>query len=367
MKKGMLLLNACGGFDATILDVAGDRGISWEDILAGSCAALDRLGMKGAPREAFLKLVSSGWCEREIDRCDRMGIGLIFFGDPGFPSMLRDLCDPPLVLYLGGKALPPGERVAVVGTRKCTSYGSSCAFDLASMLAGAGVAVVSGGAWGIDGAAHRGSIASGGRTVAVMGTGVDIFYPSRHASLFREIMEEGALLGELPLGTPPRPWQFPRRNRLIAGLCSRCVVVEAPERSGAVLTARLALEVGREVWAVPGRITDSVCRGSNALISDGAMPLADIGEFAALVSGKQGELFPPIQGQGAPANFPLAPDETEVLRILGEKGDLTVDNIATEGKMSAAAVLRALGALSAYGLAVSSGPGRWSARVRTRA
>jgi len=363
----MLLLNACGGFDATIRDAVEDRGIAWEDILAGSSAALDRLGMKGAPREAFLELLSSGWCDGELDRCDRMGIDLIFFGEPGFPSMLGDLRDPSLVLYLRGKALPPGERVAVVGTRKCTSYGSSCAFDLASMLAGVGVAVVSGGARGIDGAAHRGSIASGGGTVAVIGTGADIFYPSQHASLFREIMEEGALLGELPLGTHPRPWQFPRRNRIIAGLCSRCVVVEAPERSGAVLTARLALEVGREVWAVPGRITDSVCRGSNALISDGAMPLADIGEFTALVSGRQGELFPPIRGQGAPANFPLSPDEAEVLRILSEQGDLTVDNIATEGKMSAAAVLRALGALSAYGLAASSGPGRWCARVRTRA
>ncbi|HOC82904.1 MAG TPA: DNA-protecting protein DprA, partial [Synergistales bacterium] len=126
---------------------------------------------------------------------------------------------------------------------------------------------------------------------------------------------------------------------------------------------RLALETGREVWAVPGRITDTVCRGSNALISDGAMPLVDLGEFAALVSGRQGELFPPIPRQGLSANSPLTPEEAEVLRILGDHGDMTVDNIATEGKMSAAAVLRVLGVLSAYGLAVPSGPGRWGSRA----
>ncbi|HQH78999.1 MAG TPA: DNA-processing protein DprA, partial [Synergistaceae bacterium] len=359
----MLLLNATGGFDATVLEAADDHGVFWEDIVAGSGTALNALGVKGAPREALLGLVSSGWCDREVDRCEKKGIEIIFFGEARYPSMLNDLRDPPLVLYARGKGLPSGEPVAVVGTRKCTSYGSSCAYDLASMLAGAEVTVVSGGAMGIDGAAHRGSIDSGGRTVAVIGTGADIFYPAQHASLFGEIMEEGVLLGEFPLGTPPRPWQFPRRNRLIAGLCSRCVVVEAPQKSGAVLTARLALETGREVWAVPGRITDTVCRGSNALISDGAMPLVDLGEFAALVSGRQGELFPPIPRQGLPADSPLTPEEAEVLRILGDHGDMTVDNIATEGKMSAAAVLRVLGVLSAYGLAVPSGPGRWGSRA----
>ncbi|HOC82886.1 MAG TPA: DNA-processing protein DprA, partial [Synergistales bacterium] len=184
MKKGLLLLNATGGFDATVLEAADDHGVYWEDIVAGSGSALDALGVKGAPREALLELVSSGWCDREVDRCEKKGIQIIFFGEACYPSMLNDLRDPPLVLYARGKGLPSGDAVAVVGTRKCTSYGSSCAYDLASMLAGAGVTVVSGGAMGIDGAAHRGSIDSGGRTVAVIGTGADIFYPAQHASLF---------------------------------------------------------------------------------------------------------------------------------------------------------------------------------------
>ncbi|MFA6641377.1 MAG: DNA-processing protein DprA, partial [Thermovirgaceae bacterium] len=247
-----------------------------------------------------------------------------------------------------------------------TSYGSNCASDLASVLVDVGVAVVSGGARGIDAAAHRGCMSSGGRTVAVTGTGADISYPASHSALFREIREEGCLLTEFPLGTPPRPWNFPRRNRLIAGLCSRCVVVEAPEKSGAVLTARLALEAGREVWAVPGRITDGVCKGSNALISDGAMPLVDIRVFAALVSGRQGALFPTGGRREDTAGPVLTPEEAEVLRILADHGEMTVDNISAEGKMSAAVVLRGLGVLSAYGLVAPGGPGRWSKRTQGR-
>jgi len=362
----MLMLNACGCFDARILTIIESRRISWEDLASGSGAAMDRLGMKESARKEFLGLLSSGWYDREVESCESMGVRLIFSGDPGYPSMLADMIDPPLVLYESGSGLPSGERVAVVGTRRCTSYGSNCASDLASVLVDVGVAVVSGGARGIDAAAHRGCMSSGGRTVAVTGTGADISYPASHSALFREIREEGCLLTEFPLGTPPRPWNFPRRNRLIAGLCSRCVVVEAPEKSGAVLTARLALEAGREVWAVPGRITDGVCKGSNALISDGAMPLVDIRVFAALVSGRQGALFPTGGRREDTAGPVLTPEEAEVLRILADHGEMTVDNISAEGKMSAAVVLRALGVLSAYGLVAPGGPGRWSTRTQGR-
>jgi len=362
----MLMLNACGCFDARILTIIESRRISWEDLASGSGAAMDRLGMKESARKEFLGLLSSGWYDREVESCESMGVRLIFSGDPGYPSMLADMIDPPLVLYESGSGLPSGERVAVVGTRRCTSYGSNCASDLASVLVDVGVAVVSGGARGIDAAAHRGCMSSGGRTVAVTGTGADISYPASHSALFREIREEGCLLTEFPLGTPPRPWNFPRRNRLIAGLCSRCVVVEAPEKSGAVLTARLALEAGREVWAVPGRITDGVCKGSNALISDGAMPLVDIRVFAALVSGRQGALFPTGGRREDTAGPVLTPEEAEVLRILADHGEMTVDNISAEGKMSAAVVLRGLGVLSAYGLVAPGGTGRWSKRTQGR-
>ena len=361
-----MLLNACGGFDARILDLMEERGVSREDLSSGSMSAMDLLGIVDTARERIVELLSSGWPEAEMEQCEKKGVKVIFFSDPEYPQALRSINDPPLLLYSRGRTLPRGEKVAVVGTRKCTSYGSGCASTLASALAGVGVTVISGGARGIDCAAHRGSLDPGGKTVAVVGTGVDIAYPASHASLYREIMEEGVILGEYPLGTSPRPWNFPRRNRIIAGLSSRCVVVEAPEKSGAITTARCALEAGREVWAVPGRITDRVCRGSNALISDGASPLVDIVAFASLVSGRQMDLFSPETAKSEMSGFSLTPEEREVLRLLADHGDMTVDNIATEGKMSAAAVLRVIGVLSAYGLVLASGPGRWSAAALSR-
>lgn len=151
------MLNACGCFDARILTIIESRRISWEDLASGSGAAMDRLGMKESARKEFLGLLSSGWYDREVESCESMGVRLIFSGDPGYPSMLADMIDPPLVLYESGSGLPSGERVAVVGTRRCTSYGSNCASDLASVLVDVGVAVVSGGARGIDAAAHRGA------------------------------------------------------------------------------------------------------------------------------------------------------------------------------------------------------------------
>ncbi|MDO9508396.1 MAG: DNA-processing protein DprA [Thermovirgaceae bacterium] len=315
--------------------------------------------MSDTARETLADHAASGWAGAEWDRCEKSGVRLIFFTDEDFPEMLKNTPDPPLVLYVRGKGAPHGEMAAVIGTRRCSPYGAHCAETLGSSLAAAGIAVVSGGARGIDGAAHKGCLASGGRTIAVLGTGVDIAYPGSHRHLFEEIMEEGALLSEYPLGSSGLPWRFPRRNRIIAGLCSRCVVVEAPLRSGAMTTARFALDAGREVWAVPGRITESVCRGSNALISDGAIPLVDIMDFAGIASGVQMSLFPAASDAALRAPS-LSDDERSVYGILATRGDMTVDNIASEGKMSAAAVLRVIGVLSAYGLVFRSGSGRWS-------
>lgn len=366
VKKSLMLLNACGNYDARIIGLMEERGVSWDDLSSGSRSAMDLMVMADPVRGNILELLSTGWPDKEMERCERTGVRVIFFPDPDYPRELRNINDPPLLLYSRGGSIPRGEKVAVVGTRKCTSYGSGCASGLASAMAEAGVTVVSGGARGIDGSAHRGCLDSGGKTIAVTGTGVDIAYPASHASLFREIMEEGAILSEYPLGTSPRPWNFPRRNRIIAGLCSRCVVVEAPEKSGAIITARYALEAGRDVWAVPGRINERSCRGSNALISDGASPLVDIISFVSLVSGRQLGLFSQEDPEAGMAGFSLAPEEREVFRILADEGDMTVDNIATKGKMSAAAVLRVIGVLSAYGLVLASGPGRWCVAVSGR-
>ncbi|GAB6280550.1 MAG: DNA-processing protein DprA [Thermovirga sp.] len=360
MRESLLLLNSCGCFDARVLDSIKALGITPEETAAASPSIMDRLGVSDLSREILAERAAAGWSGAEMERCERIGVRLVFFMDDDFPGILKDIPDPPLVLYVRGKGLPTDGMAAVVGTRKCSSYGAHCAEELGSSLAAAGIIVVSGGARGIDGAAHRGCLGAGGTTVAVLGTGVDIAYPGSHRSLFEEIMEEGALLSEYPFGTTGLPWRFPRRNRIIAGLCSRCLVVEAPVRSGAIITARLALEAGREVWAVPGRITEGVCEGSNALISDGAVPLVDISEFTGIASGARMGLFPAAESSAGFRVPVLSDEERAVYGILSARGDMTVDNIASEGKMSAAAVLRVIGVLSAYGLVFGSGPGRWS-------
>jgi len=194
---------------------------------------------------------------------------------PQLPPLLRAIFDPPKRLYVRGG----GEEdvltracVAIVGARACSSYGAQVARRLARELAGAGLIVVSGLARGIDGEAHRGALEAGGVTVGVLGCGIDRDYPAAHAELARRIRERGLVVSEYEPGVEPAPWRFPARNRIIAGLCAATVVVEARERSGALITADFALEEGRDVLAVPGEITSTLSAGTNALLKLGAGP-----------------------------------------------------------------------------------------------
>ncbi len=199
--------------------------------------------------------------------------------DPAFPSLLGAIHDPPPRLYLRGAAdvtLLEAPAVAIVGARACSSYGRSVARSLGRDLAVAGVVVVSGMARGIDGEAHRGALDGGGATVAVLGCGVDRDYPAAHAELARRICDAGLVVSEYEPGVEPAPWRFPARNRIIAGLCRATVVVEARERSGALITADFALEEGREVLAVPGEITSALSVGANALLRLGATPVTRV-------------------------------------------------------------------------------------------
>jgi DNA processing protein len=193
-----------------------------------------------------------------------------------YPPLLRAIPDPPTVLWLRGDAPPElleRPSVAIVGARACTSYGRSVARTLGRELAAAGLVVVSGMARGIDSEAHRGALEAGGITVAVLGCGIDRDYPAAHRDLASRIVERGLIVSEYEAGVEPAPWRFPARNRIIAGLCTATVVVEARERSGALITADFALEDGREVMVVPGEITSSVSAGSNALLRLGATPV----------------------------------------------------------------------------------------------
>ncbi|HJU48152.1 MAG TPA: DNA-processing protein DprA [Gaiellaceae bacterium] len=206
-----------------------------------------------------------------------MRIRRIRRGERGYPRLLRAIPDPPAQLWLRGEAplhLLDAPAVAVVGARACSAYGRTVARSLARQLAATGVVVISGLARGIDGEAHRGALDAGGLTVAVLGCGIDRDYPAVHAELASRIAARGGLVvSEYEQGVEPAPWRFPARNRIIAGLCRATVVVEARERSGALLTADFALEDGREVMAVPGEITSSLSAGANALLRLGATPV----------------------------------------------------------------------------------------------
>jgi DNA processing protein len=229
--------------------------------------------------------------EREMEDARRLGVRLVRWDEPEYPGLLRRTYDPPAVLYVRGTLTDGNGGVAVVGSRGASALGRTCAHALARDLAGAGVTVVSGLARGIDTAAHEGALAARGRTVAVLGSALDRLYPRENAGLAARIADGGgAVVSEFPLGTGPEPGHFPRRNRVIAGWSRAVVVVEAASRSGALVTARLAAEEGRDVLAVPGHPTQPGSSGTNQLIRDGAAlvrdaadVLAELGLSAALV------------------------------------------------------------------------------------
>jgi DNA processing protein len=202
--------------------------------------------------------------------------GFRFVARSHLPPLLRAIHDPPAGLFVRGQAdlaLLERPAIAIVGARACSGYGASVARSLARELAAAGLLVVSGLARGIDAEAHRGALAAGAPTVAVLGCGIDRDYPAAHAELARRIAADGLIVSEYAPQVEPAPWRFPARNRIVAGLCAATVVVEARERSGALITADLALEEGREVYTVPGEITASLSAGTNALLKLGATPL----------------------------------------------------------------------------------------------
>lgn len=232
------------------------------------------------PGPALAALLSGGarrFADAEALRATAAGVRIVGRDEPEYPQWLRRIVDPPLVLYVRGLLLPDeGERsLALVGSRRCTPAGLAWARSTAQDLAQAGLTVVSGLARGIDTAAHEGALHGGGRTVAVLGSGLDRVYPPENVRLSQSLTERGALVSELPLGTGPRPEHFPRRNRLIAGWGRAVVVVEAAVRSGALVTARLALDEGRDVLAVPGHPGSLTAGGTNALIRDGAPLVRD--------------------------------------------------------------------------------------------
>jgi len=220
--------------------------------------------------------------EQELDRLQDADASIICRTDPRYPAQLKTIQDPPLLLYCRGDidALH-GQAVALVGSRAATTYGRRTAHTLARDLAAAGIIVVSGLALGIDSEAHRGALAGGGRTVAVLGCGLNVVYPRNQKRLYEEIAGQGCLVSEYPLHTRPDRYRFPARNRIISGLAAATVIVEATLRSGSLITARLALDQGREVFAVPGRIDSPKSEGAHRLIQQGAHLVHDSADICS--------------------------------------------------------------------------------------
>jgi DNA processing protein len=251
-------------------------------------------GGQGIIRKALEALTSREAGERASRiraACARLGIRVIPMDSGNYPAALRSIPDAPLVIYLAGRDVPWENSVAVVGSRAPTAPGKEFAGELASDLAADGWTVVSGMARGIDAAAHEGALRGGGKTVAVLGCGTDVLYPPEAGGLRARILERGALLSEYPPGALPLPRHFPARNRIISGISRGVVVVEAPSRSGALITARVALDQGREVMAVPGNPLFPHTAGSNRLIREGAAPVTGAGDvIEALGWPRRGEM-----------------------------------------------------------------------------
>jgi DNA processing protein len=261
------------------------------DLALAAFAAETNSHVVRAPRNRAFRMFARGFDESAyLARLEEAGVRWIGRSEPDFPPLLHAIHDPPAGLFVRGGADPGLLRratVAVVGARSCSAYGAQVARMLGRELAGAGLVVVSGLARGVDGEAHRGALEAGGATVAVLGCGIDRDYPAAHRELAARIRATGLAVSEYATGVEPAPWRFPARNRVIAGLSAATVVVEARERSGALITADLALEEGREVFAVPGEITSALSAGTNDLLKLGASPLttaADVLDLFGLTS-----------------------------------------------------------------------------------
>ena len=281
--------------------------------------------------------------KRELARCRSLGIKFYTCGAADYPKLLAEIFDPPTFLYCQGTVEPRDElALAIVGSRRCTAYGLRTAERLATTLALAGVTIVSGLARGIDAAAHRGALKAGGRTLAVLATGLTSIYPPEHEPLARQVAENGALLTEMPLDQKPLAGLFPQRNRIISGLASGVLIVEASRKSGALHTARHAGEQGREVMAIPGPIDSLASEGCNDLIRDGATLVRNADDIlAALGPLMQPVTVGPKEEVHSPRELLLNDVEREVLNLITMESQ-HLDQILRAAKLDASRVLSTL-------------------------
>ena len=319
-------------------------------VFDASAHTLESAGLKRDTIDAIKNAEPRQKADREIEELAKLGAAALSLADERYPKLLRETYDPPIVIYCLGDfaSVFSQPAIAMVGSRRCSTYGRNVAEKLARELAERGVTIVSGLARGVDSAAHRGALEGRGLTVAVMGTGLDAVYPKENRKLAAKIAEQGALVTEFPLATPPVSQNFPFRNRVISGLAFGVLVVEGAERSGSLITARLAYEQGRDVFAVPGNITSAKSFGPNYLIKDGAKLVQtwlDVVEElpaemkSTILSAERGESR--IK-QIVTDEIALSESERRVLKMLGTDDAVHIDQLISKCGLSLGELMGAL-------------------------
>ena len=373
MIRDWLELNMTPGIGPRAAAKLLERFGSAEAVYSATRAELEQSRLAPEAVDSIIARNLRSAAEAEITAVRKLGGDILLLDDGVYPSSLREIYDPPIVLYVKGAWSECLDQpcVGVVGSRKCSTYGQNAAMMLARDLAQRGMTVVSGFARGIDAAAHRGALEAGGRTLAVLGTGIDEVYPRDHKQLAEEILAKGgALVSQFPLGTPPVSENFPYRNRIISGLSLGVVVVEAAENSGSLITARLAMEQNREVFAVPGNITSRNSFGTNYLIKGAGAKLVQQWQDIAAEMPPQlaAKLLPPpftetsartasLSDKLALVPEGLSQTETSVFRLLTPDSPAHVDWLVDKSKLSISELTEALLALEMREL-VRALPGR---------
>lgn len=328
-----------------------------------SATAAELSAIEGIDRKAVDGLLAfRQWdeVEQEVQRAEEAGVKIIPFGSGIYPARLRSIADPPPCLFVKGEIRREDDKaVAVIGTRSASHYGRRVARDLCRGLASLGFTVISGMARGIDGVAHDEALNAGGRTIAVLGSGVDRAYPPEHRKLYHRISENGAVISELPLGAPPLAFNFPARNRLISGLSAGVVVVEATEKSGSLITAAIALEQGREVFAVPGEVGSSRSRGGHRLIRQGAKLVENVDDILEEIAP---QLVARDRQPAALRTLPVdAQPETHKIFDLLQERSLHIDEVIEASGFSASRVSQILLELELQGFLKQLPGNRYSA------
>jgi len=326
-------------------------------------------GVGSTKAHTIARSLQDNTIEKELRRAQRLGVHLIHMEDARYPRPLKSIYDPPPVLYVKGRLVREHNLcIAIVGSRHCSLYGQEQAARFAHLLARAGFTVVSGMARGIDTAAHQGALRAGGRTLAVQGCGLATCYPPENEALYHEVAKNGACLSELPLNAEPRREHFPARNRIIAGLSLATMVVEAGQRSGAMITARLAMENNREVMALPGRIDSPLTKGPHTLIKQGAVLVESIEDIMTSLGPLGSELRDHVQAATRETtcvqrenhemiHLRLSPAEQSIYDSL-DREPAHVDALCTRTRLPAGTVTAELVSLQLKGL-IKSLPGNF--------